>query len=79
MELKVGKKYFTNIDTQVLQEPGSMVMQVVDIKNGTELPVTVREVSDSKYTNGTTWYLTRGGKCMGHNRRIIFKLEGELQ
>lgn len=79
MQLRAGKRYFTNIDNQVLHEPGSLTLRVIDTNNGTELPVTVTQVSKSLRTNGTKWFLTRGGKAMGHNRRVIFKIEGEVQ
>lgn len=76
MQLRTGKRYFTNLDTQVKHEPGSMIIQIIDTNNGTELPITGKQISDNSRTNGTLWHLTRGGKCMGDNRRVIFKLEG---
>jgi len=79
MIIRAGKAYFTNIDTEVKHEPGSMKIKVVSTNNGTELPITGKQISNSSRTNGTLWYLTRGGKAMGQNRRVIFKLEGEIR
>lgn len=79
MLLRTGKTYFSNIDTKIRHEPGSIKVKIVATNNGTDLPITAKQVSDDPWTNGTRWYLTKGGKAMGHSRNAIFKLEGEVQ
>lgn len=80
MKLKLKKEYLTNADHAVKHlKDEELHLRIISLDNGTDLPITARQIHPNPLYNNTLWYLTKTGRAMrGSGRVAIFRIMEEV-